>query len=74
MSSHYAVIGLVEEECARVHILFYENQASLAIAFIPCQAFLLRFSQKFSDIVIGQIAEHPLDPNTVVFGVEIMFL
>ena len=52
MSSHDTVIGLVEEECARVHILLYEYKASLAIVFIPRQAILLRFCQKFSDIGI----------------------
>ena len=74
MSSHHTVIGLVEEEGPRVHILFHENQASLAITFTFSKPFLLCFRQKLRNVIIGEVTEDPLDPDTVIFCVKVVLL
>ena len=55
VSAHYTIIRLVQEEGACVDIFFDENQASLAIITLS-QPIFLSFDQKFSYVIIGEVA------------------
>lgn len=46
-------------------ILFHKNEACFAI-FTLSEPIVLGFDQKFSYIIICEIAEYPLDPNGVI--------
>ena len=62
--AHHTIVGLVEEESLRVHVLFDEDEASLAVA--TRQTALLRTNQVLRYVIISEIAKDPLDPDGIV--------
>ena len=48
-------------------VLLDKDQATLAVCFVSSQSSVPRFDQKFSDIVICEVAEYPLDPYSIIF-------
>ena len=70
--AHHTIVGLVEEEGLRVHVLFDEDEASLAVA--TRQTALLRTNQVLRYVIISEIAKNPLNPDGVVLLTELVLL
>ena len=67
ISPHDAKVLRVNKFIILLHVLFYEDKASLAI--FSSKVFS-SFDQELDQILISQIAKAPLYPDTVVFALE----
>ena len=54
-------------------VLFDKNEAGFSF-LAASQARILGFDQKLGDIIVCQVAEHPLDQNTIVLRIKVVFL
>ena len=65
LRSHYTIVCLVYYEFASCHIFFDEYKSSLSIITLD-QSRLLSLLQELNQVIISEIAETPLDPDTVI--------